>query len=178
MEYVDKKILAVTPVDGSKIIIVHTVLWTDDFLKVLVVLNKSEPKYSKPQGWGVPSGKVIRSADEPAGRTPLEQASLEVAHECNIERRDFGIHRVPVGIRFSRDGRIHLIFTGTIESFTDIPDLPIDPDGDILAGALMDPDRDIVTTSSGYAFRGDVFYRTHLKDIVAAKNNFPAEIVL
>lgn len=178
---IDWREFAVTPSDGSKIILVHTVLWTDDFQKVIVVLNREEQENTKPRGWGIPSGKVIRPSKDgrTPSRTPLEQARLEIIHEINLDEKDFKIHRIPVDARVTpQNGRFHLLFTGVLEPYTDVPLNPVDPDGDILEAALMNPDQEIDQGPSSPQFRGDVFYRSHLRNIFTARNRFPTGEIL
>ncbi len=178
---IDWREFAVTPSDGKRIILVHTVLWTDDFRKVVVVLNREEPHFQKPRGWGVPSGKVVGPPLDSRilGRTPLEQARFEIIHETNLDASDFKIHRIPVdAIITPSNGRFHLVFTGVLDPYTDIPTNPVDPDGDILEAALMDPDKDIDVNNPEPRFRADIFYKSHLQNIVTARNRFPTREIL
>jgi len=177
---IDWREFAITPSDGSKIVLVHTVLWSDDFKKVLAVLNREELNFQKPRGWGIPTGKVNRpSPDGSPGRSPLEQAKFEIISENNIENNDFRIHRIPVDASIAPNGRFHLVFTGILEPFTEIPPNPVDPDGDILEATLVDPDSDIDQKDSEPRFRGNIFYKSHLRYILTARNRFPAgEIIV
>jgi 8-oxo-dGTP pyrophosphatase MutT (NUDIX family) len=147
---------------------VHVVPWYGE--KIIIVKNQSKtipngsPKPDiKPEGWGIPTGKVWDN------ERPFDAALREFREEVNIfdtkTEKMVEIDPEPICGTEKENGYIDIYYSASLDPLVEIPEKVIDPTGNILDIALIDPLKNIEKRGYAYFFRGDIFYRSHITAI-------------